>query len=640
MKNKPEQKMWKPEEMMMKKNKILAAALLASVLISGCAGINSPSGTEREKIITTADMTETSSRETSVSTDTAAETTAEPEKTAVTASITPTGIQKDGRKLCSNVMNGIEQIYMMPYDSAYSSEEIWDYYFSPNGRKWQPGAEMMTEHVDITGAPDYPTEESYMKWHEDDDGNIPVLTHRGASFYMVRESSGIFTLDTGKNIENRIRAMPMTEYRDFRSQYEIWWSDVTATVGKPADDEREFGDLTDIRLGYTLFDTVTVNAFICRADEDRLAILIDTSYMQGIPLFSDNCNRFQFGDTVVISDSVLVYSYIDNAYGYMPELDKIPENGYAYAKVTLFQQNICWDHNNGYESGYNVGELTKLQVLDTFTDIKDFVYPGDAPMIDTVKENAQMSLYYGALDRAYTDIYTENTVGVKLVDLDLDNTPEVIVSRLNKTGDVWWEWGIDADIYRFTDTSLKRIGTLPLTIATSDSCAGYYIGKCVLPDGGEGWFASFRKSPSSDENWGEGDYMFSISKDNIYYIPCFTAKTSGHDNEYYFMGTAIKPISEDKGNEYPVLTWNGITAEWGGMPMLYGTAREAFCSEMIPASICLADGLYSNILTENGKDTEVFVLDVTDFRSAAAKEVYNWCTCGNAEKEHKWFFLR
>ncbi len=71
MKNKPEQKMWKPEEMMMKKNKILAAALLAAVLISGCAGINSPSGTEREKEIKTADMTETSSQETSVSTDTA-----------------------------------------------------------------------------------------------------------------------------------------------------------------------------------------------------------------------------------------------------------------------------------------------------------------------------------------------------------------------------------------------------------------------------------------------------------------------------------------------------------------------------------------------------------------------------------------
>ena len=56
---------------MMKKNKILAVTLLSSVLISGCAGINSPSGTEREKIITTADMTETSSRETFVSTDTA-----------------------------------------------------------------------------------------------------------------------------------------------------------------------------------------------------------------------------------------------------------------------------------------------------------------------------------------------------------------------------------------------------------------------------------------------------------------------------------------------------------------------------------------------------------------------------------------
>ncbi len=56
---------------MMKKNKILAAALLAAVLISGCTGVNSPSGTEREKKITTADMAETSSRETTVSTDTA-----------------------------------------------------------------------------------------------------------------------------------------------------------------------------------------------------------------------------------------------------------------------------------------------------------------------------------------------------------------------------------------------------------------------------------------------------------------------------------------------------------------------------------------------------------------------------------------
>ena len=344
----------KPEEMKMKKNKRLALTLCAAIMLSGCNGVNSPSGTEREKDITSASETETAETfvETTAS-NIAAETTAEPEKEPVRACIAPTGPQTDERGLMSGIMYDTEQIRMSPYSE--SSDEMYDYYFSPAGKKWQAGERMMTELVDISGEPDYPTEEIFMKLHADDDGNIPVLTHRGASFYSVRESSGVFAVDVTKEAENRIKAMPMSDYRNFRSEYEIWWGDATATVTKPDEENREFGKLVDLRLGCTVFDVMTVNAFVCRADDDRLAILIDPAYMRGIPLFSNGCYRFQFGEKVVISDSILVYSYIDNAYGYGSELDKIPENGYGYAEVELMEQHICWDHNSGYESGYNVG---------------------------------------------------------------------------------------------------------------------------------------------------------------------------------------------------------------------------------------------------------------------------------------------
>ena len=628
----------------MKRNKIFALTLCAAMLISGCnANTSAPAVLESETTTSAAETTK--KEETTTGAATSVEMTAEPEKESVKACITPTGSQTDERDLMSGIMYDTEQIWMNAYSE--NSDEMYNYYFSPSGKKWQAGSGMMTELVDISGEPDYPTEEIFMKLSADDDGNIPVITHRGASFYSVRESSGVFSVDVTQEAENRIKAMPMTDYRGFHSEYEIWWCDAIATVTKPDEESREFGKLVDLSLGCTVPDVMTVNAFVCRADDERLAILIDPAYMHGIPLFSKGCYRFKFGDKVVLADSVLVYSYINDVYGYGSEIDKIPENGYGYAEVTLMEQSICWDHNNGYESGRNVGQLTNLRVLDTFTDIRDFEYHESGNAVDTVKEDAQMSLYYGALDRAYGDIYTENTVGLKLVDLNFDSTPEVIVTRLNKTGDIWWEWELDVDIYRFTDTSLKKLGTLPLNIATADSCGGYYIGKCSIPEGIEAWFASFRKSPSTDADFGEGEYMFGISGDSISFSPLFTSMPAGDDSltingqkqdaDYFFMGKRIEPTADESGS---LLTWEGITVDWGGMLMLYGTAREKFCREYVPTSVCLIDGAFSNLIAEHSVDkTEIFVLDESAYRNAAATEVSNWCTFGDALKEHIWSFL-
>lgn len=636
----------------MKNTKIfIALTLCAVLLLSGC-NTDKPAEESTEASAATSNETTAAASETETTT---AEMTAEPEEKAPEIYIKPTGPQRDERTLRSSVVNGIEMLSMDPYSWSYSTDDQYDYCFSPSGKIWLDGGEFdMSTFEDYPNAEEYPDAEIFHKFTADD-GLIPVWTYRGATLFGARESSGIFSLSPAK-VEDQIKAMPMTEHRNFRSQYELRWKDPSATVTEAAEEGREFGEIKGLSLACELFDVVKVNAFVCRSDDTHYAILIDPAYMQGIPMFSNGNTRFDFGGKVVMADSVLLYSFIDDAYAEWVE--EFPENAYAYAQVTLFETQIAWDHDNGYESGKNYCVLSEMHILDTFTKIEDFEYPGDKPVIDTVLSDAKMSLYYGALSRAYSEIYSDDIIGIELVDLDFDDTPELIVSRLDSTGDVWWfDWKFDADVYRFSDTSVKKIGTLPLDFVPSDTCRGYYIGTGVVPDDSDAWFATFRESPSPDEDFGRGDYAFALADDKIYYFPCFTEKPAGDDalvisgqkqeKDYFFMGIRIEPtvdntdpVSYDGATYDPLLEWNEVTADYGGIYMLYNKAREEYCKEMIKNSVCIADGEFSNVMTHRDAEKYTsFEFDEAAFDRVVAREVYNWCSFGNGFVPHRYAFI-
>ena len=80
------------------RTKLISVAVAATLLLSGCGGVNSPSGTEREK-----DVTTSAAEATSTPVDTTAETTT---AASTTTAVTEVKSESDIMRYTLNQLNG------------------------------------------------------------------------------------------------------------------------------------------------------------------------------------------------------------------------------------------------------------------------------------------------------------------------------------------------------------------------------------------------------------------------------------------------------------------------------------------------------------------------------------------------------
>ena len=616
---------------MRKTSKLISFAAAAVLLLSGCGtGTTAPAVSESETTTiaaetTTAEVTTTAATTTTASTTTTVTTTAEPEPEPVSIAVayhkdefTATEYYGYSNRLTTDVTTN-ESILYGSQNGNGNTVTVLDYTLSDDTSQ------------------------------ESNNGNVTFLTiNADAAKIKVRPSVNAFSDTVENDISKRLDISMYTPSESFGSAYEIEYDDPVVTVipYKVTKDENFYTgrkyDRTcpDITLGYTIDDPVTVNAFVCGSDEG-LSILIDPEYMYGLPMFTLGDVFFDIGRVRVTSDSLFFT-------GVMTEGMSLDTAAYAYAKVVMHNTHVSYSKKDGYA---NTCTVSDIEIIKTFSDISELDITHNTDVISGKNKDPQMKEIYDAVMNAKEELFTAETCGILLLDLDFDVKPEIIVTKSiikddKNTG------RLRSNIYRVEDGALKFIDTLYPMLNTGEGNAAY-LGLSELKDGTPAWFMS----KQTEDFYDSYDYLYTLDGDTLNEYPLFTAEEAGSDPvilngepatlDYFYMGERIvpeivmkeEPYSETGELNFETPVWNGV-AGYFGMWELFGFARANYC-ESIKTSYPLLSDWISDLSSHTWNGTQSERYEITD-REFAHKIAYMVDDCyygRNNGVEHDYWFL-
>ena len=613
---------------MRKTSKLISFAAAASLLLSGC-GTETPAPAVSESETTTA-AAETTTAEATAATTTASTTTTvttkdEPEPEPVSISpayhkdeFTATEYYGYSSRLTTDATTS-ESIMYGSQDGNGNTVTVLDYTLSDDTSQ------------------------------ESNNDNVTFLTiNADAAKIKVRPSVNAFSDTVENDIPKRLDISMYTPSESFGSAYEIKYDDPVVTVipYKAAKDESFYTgrkyerSCPDITLGYTIDAPVTVNAFVCGSDEG-LSILIDPEYMYGLPMFTLGDVFFDIGRVRVTSDSLFFT-------GVMTEGMPLNTADYAYAKVTMQDTHVVYSKKDGYA---NTCTVSDIEIIKTFSDISELDVTHDTDIISGKNKDPQMKEVYDAVMNAKNEIYTNETRGILLLDLDFDVKPEIIVTK-SIINDDKNTGRLSSDIYRVEDGELKFIDTLYPILYTGEGNAAY-LGLSELKDGTPAWFMS----KQTEELYDSYDYLYTLDGDTLNEYPLFTAEEAGSDPvilngepaplDYFYMGERIvpeivmkeEPYSETGELNFETPVWNGV-AGYFGMWELFGFARADYC-ESIKTSYPLLSDWISDLSSHiwNGTQSERYEITDREFAHKIAYMVDDFYNGRSNGVEHNYWFL-
>ena len=163
---------------------------------------------------------------------------------------------------------------------------------------------------------------------------------------------------------------------------------------------------------------------------------------------------------------------------------------------------------------------------------------------------------YQVLEDNYELFMGDNVVGVKLIDLDFDDIPELLISKIIPYETIDYNTAVDADIYRFENSELKYIDTLHNFSYTS-FLRGNNIGLKITDRLEKKWIFKSREVIGSDE-YNDAHYLFELNGDKLEYTELFRSDVTGYKEEsdgannwdFFFFGEQIdvsEYVAEEKG---------------------------------------------------------------------------------------------
>ncbi len=366
-------------------------------------------------------------------------------------------------------------------------------------------------------------------------------------------------------------------------------------------DEKLNPEIVSITQNYTI-ENLTLNGFVCFNKDDTTAVIIDPAYMYGIPVptylkeYGHNINGIDtLMDSISFSGSKIKYYTAEN----------YPD--YIYASMTVDSLTVSYD-----SLGNNYSTATGIEMLDViYSNGAEAISSSELLRKFTVKNDGSAAVYNTLADNL--DIFMgEDVVGINLIDLDFDGTPEVLVSRKIMeshyrdfgTGEGQTEEEVvDVDIYAVSDGKMTYIDTLynhKINVYQN----GNVIGTKTTDKLEKKWFTMSRKNIETGE-FQDVDYLFTLKDEKLDYTEVFRSEAvyksesdgiSGYD--YYFYGEKLEVNSYEgphlyEGDEPWIYhEWNGIEAAFG-MKELWGFIRAEYCEDIGPSF-----NLYSDWLVE------------------------------------------
>lgn len=435
------------------------------------------------------------------------------------------------------------------------------------------------------------------------DNTIEILNDTQDRFKLRFSSGALYTNDISDSPINSI--LKSASYSDTKiaesSQYKYMsFSNPTMELNGYSDDHSKIKVL-DMKFYYTIYNMDTsLNAFVAKSGE-YYKIIIDPAYMRGIPMFAYNSDdlTFDINGTKIQADTMAL-----TAYGKYVKTDYEPEESkYVYAKVSFDYIDPAFAINSEAESTASIDEI-KLITEDT-----DKVLSEPYSIIQKQNSDPEMSKTYNAIMDNIDEFYNENTVGINLLDLDFDGTPELIVSDITVIDDAW-DSKIDSKIYSLKDGKLQYIDTL-YNKARNIYDNGNILGLKTLEDGSKAWFTISRTNRSDGKEYAYStEYLFTLTNNKLKFTEVFSygydsleetnGVYSGKVNKIYFMGKEIVPEIEYKQDDYfgdepvPVYTYDGMTS-WFGLWELGGWLKAKYCNDMENSTYDLNSYWLSNL---------------------------------------------
>lgn len=361
-------------------------------------------------------------------------------------------------------------------------------------------------------------------------------------------------------------------------------------------------EIVSVTPSYSLTD-LTLTGFVCRNKDNTFDVIVDPAYMYNIPM-PISCNtKYSLNGETVLMDSV---SFTANKGRHAAETKDI-SGDYVYARMNVGTLTVSYDsEGNNYSYADVIGDLEIISEDIPYTLRNSF---GTAKFDD--KGAAGASATYKTLLDNIDMFMAEDVVGVNLIDLDFDGTPELLVSKQvlpeNADPDSYGVEQCDVAVYSIKEGKPVYIDTL-YNSKSNVYYNGNVIGLKKTEKLEKKWFCMSRRDISTGEFSTDGSYNYLVSLENgkLNYTEVFSGRptvtdpeTGAAEYDYYFYGEKIVPeVTVGEGpyegeDEWEYHSWNGITATFG-MWELYGFIRAEYCSDITPVYDLYSYWLYSS----------------------------------------------
>lgn len=393
-------------------------------------------------------------------------------------------------------------------------------------------------------------------------------------------------------------------FSSFESPYNLIKKN-TVLVLEGTDESSEV-NVKDIVYGYCV-DNITLNCFIRRNTSDTFDVIIDPAYMYGLPVYHSNaaCCGYTVNGLNVKADTL--FFNVADVDGALNDTLMRSSSSYVYAQLTFGEIDCSY----GVKSGYNItASIDDYKLITTDTErvlTKSYIFDGKEG------KNPEMLRIYNTLMSNMDVLNTESTLGITLLDLDFDNTPEVLATRYSDISDpsytAYDTEAADVDIYRIENENLIYIGTL-YNYHTVIYELGNVLGLKTLEDGSKAWFnMSYRNRNTGEVS--DTDYIFTLEGNELKFQEVFSKDKEGN---YYYFGESM--VFEESPFTHEIYGQETTTTmySWGNYKSILGTweligkIKQGYCEDMKDSSF----NLYSDWLSHTEPNNKSYKLQLTE----------------------------
>ena len=433
------------------------------------------------------------------------------------------------------------------------------------------------------------------------DDNYKTVRYSSNALYCSGFDDG-YNNDLIKDNISEMEFMKFIDFGDYFSPYYLHQLDTKLIFDDFNDSQIK---VKDIIYGYVA-KNITLNCFIRKNSNHTFDVIVDPAYMHSLPVYHSNSASCDYviNGLKIKADTINFTASISNVNENIREALKDLDSAYVYSQVTFDNINCIYGINSGYKSTASIKDY-KLLTGDTERILtKAFLFD------NTENKAPEMLRVYNTLISNMDIINTGLTLGITLLDLDFDKTPEVLVTKYST--DINVTFGneenevADVDIYRIENNNLLYIDTL-YNYHTVIYELGNILGLKTLEDGSNAWFNMSYKNRDTGIT-SDTDYLFTLNGNELKFQEVFGTDADGN---YRYFGEPMVFTEEtiilgDLG-ETTFYSWGNykqMRADWE----IVGKAKQDYCEDMKETSF----DLYSDWLSHTEAYEKSYKLPLTD----------------------------